>query len=120
MRKAILVAASAASTLLVGVGVAIGARPDMCVAANGAVRHQVGTATCAADGKGSVAIAKGPQSSANATNGDHNKAFAFGDASTAQAGDSDHNTAIASGDNSFALALRFGLRSFRWECQEGR
>src|SRR4051794_17855962 len=80
-------------------GVAFGAAPavaatDLCVAANGAVRAQKGTATCAADGTGSVAIAKGDGSTATATGGDHNKAKARGQFSTASAGfGGDNNTA---------------------------
>src|SRR3954454_18744433 len=69
-------------------GAVFGAAParantDLCVAANGEVRAQKGTATCAADGTGSVAIAKGDVSSATAIGGDHNRAKARGQFSTA-------------------------------------
>lgn len=39
---------------------------NLCIAANGAVQVQRGTATCEASGKGSRAVAKGPGSSATA------------------------------------------------------
>ena len=60
------------------------AATDMCVATNGAVRVQKGSATCQASGKGSMAKAKGTGSSASATGGDHNKARARGDGSRAR------------------------------------
>lgn len=100
---AMAVAAVAASTLLFGVGVAT-ATPDLCVAANGEVRHQAGTATCEANGTGSIAIAKGGESIATATERDRNKALAFGDASSAEAIGGTGTKAIATGDGSIALA----------------
>ena len=45
-------------------GSRVAAKPDTCVAANGEVRMQNGTATCAASGTGSVAIVKGDGSTA--------------------------------------------------------
>src|SRR3954451_12458530 len=91
-------------------GAGFGAAPavaasNLCVAANGAVRAQKGTATCAADGTGSMAIAKGDVSSATATRGDHNKARALADSSSAVAGLGDNNIATASGVGSTASAV---------------
>jgi hypothetical protein len=57
-----------------------GAASDLCVAANGAVQAQKGTARCEADGTGSVAIAKGTDRGNNsfalAHGGDNNTATA--------------------------------------------
>ena len=77
---------------------------NLCIAANGAVQVQRGTATCEARGKGSTAIAKGPGSSATAT-GKHNKARALGNGSTAVAGEGSNNTATARGARSSACLL---------------
>jgi hypothetical protein len=53
---------------------AAGAASDLCIAANDAVRHQSGTATCDANGTASVAIAKGAESDATAVDGEGNRA----------------------------------------------
>lgn len=65
---------------------------DKCVAANGEVRMQQGTATCEATGRGSVARVQGTTSTAVA-DGDHNMATVTGDGSTATASNGEGNTA---------------------------
>ena len=87
---------------------AASAARDMCVAANGAVRHQSGTATCSADGRGSTARARGSGSNATATGGDRNRARVRGDNSSAFAGNGDGNTATADGDGCRAVAVGDG------------
>src|SRR5215213_5312339 len=101
MGKRPATAAAVATGLLAGVllGAApAGAAVDVCVAANGAMRAQKGTADCEASGTGSTAIAKDAGSFASATGGDHNRARASGDGATAFAasawglpGGGDHN-----------------------------
>src|SRR5829696_1009989 len=89
MGKRPATAAAVATGLLAGVllGAApAGAAVDLCVAANGAMRAQKGTADCEASGTGSTAIAKDAGSFASATGGDHNRARASGDGATAFAG----------------------------------
>lgn len=66
------------ATLALG-GVAYAAPGDMCVAANGQVRMVSGSATCVADGQGSVARVKGSDSTATAV-GERNKATVLGTA----------------------------------------
>ena len=58
---------------------------NVCIATNGEVRVQRGTATCVANGTGSVAIARGENSVAFATGGDGNQARAIGENSSALA-----------------------------------
>ena len=89
---------------LLGVQTAAAATANICIATNGEVRVQEGTAFCDASGTGSVAIAKGDGSSATATGGNQNRALAIGDGSTAFAGGGDNNTATVYGDSSPALA----------------
>src|SRR5437763_72453 len=78
------------------------AATSQCVAAGGQTRHQSGTATCTADGTGSVALALGDGSYANATGGTKNRARVRGTDSTAIAANGDNNTATVTGDNSTA------------------
>jgi hypothetical protein len=80
-----------------------GAASNFCIATDGVVRHQSGTATCSASGEGSVAIAKGDLSFARAT-GNYNQAKALGENSAALAENGERNTATASGDFSRAVA----------------
>jgi hypothetical protein len=89
--------------MLVSGASAAGAAPNLCVATNGVVRHQAGTATCAADA-GDVAIAKGDFSFAIAVDGTKNKAKAFGDGAEALAFVGNGNTATASTDGCFVTA----------------
>jgi hypothetical protein len=89
---------------LLGVQTAAAATANICVATNGEVRVQEGTAFCDASGTGSVAIAKGDGSSATATGGNQNLALVIGDGSTAFAGGGDNNTATVHGDGGQALA----------------
>ena len=63
--KGVLVVVAAGAVAALGVARAEAA-PNLCVATNGQVRVQHGTATCAADA-GNIAIAKGDGSSAAAT-----------------------------------------------------
>ena len=99
-KAALLVAATSACALVSAQ--AASAATDICIAANGEVQVQKGTATCEAAGQGSVAIAKGEGSLAVANAGNHNTAKALGEGSTAFAQGGDHNTATASGDGSQA------------------
>ncbi len=85
-----------------------GAATDNCVAANGAVRHQSGTATCEANGTGSIAMAHGANSEAEAINGERNHSRAHGDNSDAYTGNGDGNTAAVFGDGSSATAATDG------------
>src|SRR5215471_8136804 len=104
MRKRwIVIFVAAAGVMTLGAQSAAAAT-DQCVAANGAVRMQKGTATCTADGTGSVARVKGANSTASAIGGDHNKATAIGANSVAQVADGSNNTATVSGDNSTAVS----------------
>lgn len=92
------------AAVLLSVASAGAEAPNLCVAANGEVRTQHGTATCTAEGQGSVARAMGADSSATAAFGDHNRATASGHGSDAVAEFGNNNTATASGDGSIAVA----------------
>src|SRR5687767_12195067 len=95
--------AVAVSVLVAAVCVpAAQADTDICVAANGEVRHQSGTATCEANGTGSVALAHGANSSAEAINGDANHSLVHGNDSSAYTGGGDGNVAIVRGDEAYA------------------
>lgn len=130
-RRWVGAAVAAVALALVGLGQAAAAEdPNHCVATNGVVRVQQGTATCeTSEGKGVVAIAKGEGSSASntcdfsqakafgastraviltfpGTSCDHNAATSTGFQSRADVsgtgGAGNRNTAIASGDRSEA------------------
>src|SRR5688572_11031218 len=94
-RSAIVIGAAAAGVLALGAQTATAAS-DICIAANGEVRVQKGSAVCEASGPGSVAIAKGANSSATAI-GDHNRAIVRG-----------RGTATAIGDHNWAILRGFG------------
>jgi hypothetical protein len=103
MRKIGLVAAAALACALLGAQAA-SAAGTVCVAANDEVRVDMGTATCEAEGTGSVAIATGEDSTAWALAGDWNRAIAGGDGSEATAGFGDNNTATATTEGCEAIA----------------
>jgi len=96
--------AAVCGTLALGVAPALAA-PDICVATNGAVRHQSGTAECSAhEYAGNVAIAKGADSSAVVGPAVRSRAMALGDGSAAVIEYSNVTTARATGTDSSALS----------------
>ena len=105
IRRLAGVAVAGVAVALMGFGSVASAGTNLCVATNGEVRAQKGTASCSADeGAGNVAIAHGDKSTATVLSGVRNRATASGDSSTAATYDGDGNTAIATGDSSIALA----------------
>lgn len=109
----------AATAMVTVAGGAAWAQPNICVAANGEVRVEKGTALCDAERKGSVAVARGDGAAATAVGGERNTAVAvngsFATASSASSnkaiateGFSDGNTAIATSDGCDASATEGG------------
>lgn len=106
MRRAMIMSTCSLVGVL-GVGTADPASAqDVCVAAAGDVRHQDGTPTCQADGRGSVAVVIGGESTALAIGGDGNVAIVIGAHSYGIAAVGDGNTAIVVGDGSGAVAAQ--------------
>src|SRR4051812_41504252 len=111
MRYAKYIGRVGALAVALGIGAAVvampwvaSAAPNVSVSANGETRVEKGTATSSADGKGSVAIAHGANSYAEASGGDHNKALVNGDNSRAFAQFGNNNTATVKGDGGTAVA----------------
>ncbi len=100
-RFAIVVGVAAAGVMALGAQSATAA-PNICIAENGVVREQSGTATCEATGEGSLAKAKGAKPTPRRPARERIGGRSATAAPPPRLGD--HNTAIANGDGSLATA----------------